>query len=514
MTINSEAYKEVANGNGVATSFSFSPIVIYQADHLEVFITDSSGNVTFPVLDTDYSVVVTSYPGTGSVTYPLSGSALPSGSSITMRLRLPITQLLDLQNQGGYFPDLQEKAFDFAAQVNLQQQEQLDRCIKVAGNEEPSNIELPTATARANKFLAFDGTGLPIASSGGISGSVPVSAFGQTLIDDANAAAALTTLGVSTQAQEFLTANRILSTDASATEGPIYEAYRNSASPATNDLIGGIRMVGKDSGAADQTYAKIVARIDDATAASEDASLLFTLVKAGSLVQVDSLSANSTDHGRFGGRSVFTSSGSFVKSSFPNLKFVDVYVIGGGGGGGGAAATGAGEGAMGGTGGGGGFSQERILASALAASETVTVGAGGAASASGNAPGGAGGTSSFGAFLSAPGGTGGLGSGAAAANGTVQGSAGGVGTGGEINLTGQRGGPCVWAAGIVSITSNGGDAAGPYAGKGAHATTANAAGNAGLDYGGGGTGAVNQQSQSARAGAAGGAGLVVVELYF
>jgi hypothetical protein len=58
-----------------------------------------------------------------------------------------------------------------------------------------SGFVLPNVDDRASKFLAFDADGNPVASSGGIDDAIPVSAFGETLIDDANAQAARTTLG-------------------------------------------------------------------------------------------------------------------------------------------------------------------------------------------------------------------------------------------------------------------------------------------------------------------------------
>jgi hypothetical protein len=73
----------------------------------------------------------------------------------------------------------------------------------------------------------------------------------------------------------------------------------------------------------------------------------------------------------------FTSNDTFEKADYPGLYGVRVRACGGGGAGGGANTTGAGQAAVGGGGGGGGYAESVILASALASSETVTVGAGG-----------------------------------------------------------------------------------------------------------------------------------------
>jgi len=75
------------------------------------------------------------------------------------------------------------------------------------------------------------------------------------------------------------------STDASATAAPDLVLYRNSASPAAADQIGVIIWRGKDSGAADQQYARIGVEITDPTASSEDADLWFETVIAGASVE-------------------------------------------------------------------------------------------------------------------------------------------------------------------------------------------------------------------------------------
>lgn len=75
----------------------------------------------------------------------------------------------------------------------------------------------------------------------------------------------------------------LVSTDAGATLGPALDLYRNSASPAANDVIGGVRFYGVDSGAAQELYARIQTTIVDATAASEDAFVSLAADLAGTL---------------------------------------------------------------------------------------------------------------------------------------------------------------------------------------------------------------------------------------
>lgn len=128
--------------------------------------------------------------------------------------------------------------------------------------------------------------------------------------------------------------------------------------------------------------------------------------------------------------------------------WVDVYGAGGGGG----KAPG---GNWGDGGGGGGYAGDTIY---LVASTvvTITVGAKGVSSSTG--PGATGGTSSFGSYLSA---TGGIGGNVV----TDTPGLGGSGIGGKLNLTGQAGRD--GASTFQDLYPAGGDAAGPFGGKGA-----------------------------------------------
>mgnify|MGYP000858977363 CR=1 FL=1 len=202
MTVLVTDKKIIANGNGAATVFSFSPIVIFKSSDLVVTKTDTSGVETTLVEGTgatNYSVSVTTYPGTGSVTYPASGATrLQTGEKITMKRVLPLTQEIDLENQGGYFPEVQETGFDRATMIALQLQEAVDRSLRQPVSDGGTMSELPTAANRASKYLAFDGSGNPVATPGGVLPAIIVTSFSQTVLDDASASAWLTTLGFST----------------------------------------------------------------------------------------------------------------------------------------------------------------------------------------------------------------------------------------------------------------------------------------------------------------------------
>lgn len=204
---------------------------------------------------------------------------------------------------------------------------------------------------------------------------------------------------------------------------------------------------------------------------------------------------------------VFTSSGTWTKPAGCTTVFV--RVVGGGGGGGGAPATPAGQYSHGGGGGSGGYSEE-FITSGLGATETVTIGAGGTGTSGGAGNGG--GTSSFGAHLSATGGTGGQTAGPASGAFISGVGNGGSGSGGGYNVFGQSG-----MTGFVETASGNllGGAGGPsvVAGGASPVGGSNNGANALAGSGGGGGGASNQPSQGAKTGGTGGAGVVIVRSY-
>ncbi len=212
-----------------------------------------------------------------------------------------------------------------------------------------------------------------------------------------------------------------------------------------------------------------------------------------------------------------TSNGTFEKANYPWAKLFVVTVVGGGGGSGGCDATGASQRNESAGGGGGGASVKKFTPADLAASESYTVGAGGAAGAAGANAGGQGGTTSFGSHHSATGGFGGAGMAAVSTVGASSRGYRGVGTGGDMNLAGSAGGNgTAWQTPTSlrqGMNAWGGDSALGFGGQVTTAAGLSAAGVAGELYGGGASGCRNTVSASARAGAAGAAGIIIIEIF-
>ena len=152
------------NGNDVATSFAFEFKVFEDTD---LRVVETVGAVeSVLTLGSDYSVTLNADqdddPG-GSVSYMVAGvvTALPAGRSLTIDSRVPRTQSLDLSASG--MPKSIEEALD---KLTILAQELYRYALRVMlqplSDSEPIG-ELPTAASRANKYLAFDADGDPIA---------------------------------------------------------------------------------------------------------------------------------------------------------------------------------------------------------------------------------------------------------------------------------------------------------------------------------------------------------------
>lgn len=160
MTISTSTNKVVAQGNGATTAFSFA-FLMPAAANAVVTVIDNLGNQTVQAA-TQYSLSGIGNANGGTLNYPLSGSPLPTGWSISLQRVLPLQQLTSLINQAGYFPNVVEGALD-SLEMQIQQ-----IAAATAGNvsvQFPAvdpitlNSILPAAAARANMLMSFDASG-------------------------------------------------------------------------------------------------------------------------------------------------------------------------------------------------------------------------------------------------------------------------------------------------------------------------------------------------------------------
>lgn len=119
MTVSTTSFKQIYNGNGSTTTFSFS-FACPDTKSIVVTIKDtSSGGILVLTQGSSYGIVLNPPIGSnptpvgGIVTYPLSGGAvLPVGFQISIVRSVAFTQLTSLANQSIIYPAVVEKALD------------------------------------------------------------------------------------------------------------------------------------------------------------------------------------------------------------------------------------------------------------------------------------------------------------------------------------------------------------------------------------------------------------------
>lgn len=200
-TVSSAATSVVGIGNGATTVFTF-PFIGVSPNDIVVTYVDANGNQTI-LGATAYTLALNAAPAGqiwglgGTVTYPLAGSPIATGTQLVITRSVPLLQTTSLSNQGSFFPQAVEQAIDLVVMEAQGVATALGRSLQVSINDTCSPLGiLPTASQRANNLIGFDGTGCnPIAAQ---PSSALVSSAMQPVVAAASIGAATTLLGVNT----------------------------------------------------------------------------------------------------------------------------------------------------------------------------------------------------------------------------------------------------------------------------------------------------------------------------
>ena len=156
MTVSSTTARVSYSGNGATVTFAVN-FYFLEDSHLQVIIRSATGTETVKTLLTDYTVTGAGNPAGGSITF---GTAPTNTETIVITRAVPLTQQTDYLANDPFPAESHEEALDKLTMMVQQQQDALDRSIKLSVTNTIGSAEFTVgATDRADKILAFDSAG-------------------------------------------------------------------------------------------------------------------------------------------------------------------------------------------------------------------------------------------------------------------------------------------------------------------------------------------------------------------
>lgn len=163
MTLSSSTQRMDYTGNGTADTFAYS-FKIFDEDDLVVTVVDSSDDSeTTLTITTDYTVTGVGETSGGNVVLVnsaqdwLDGDGdLDTGYSLVIRRVRSLVQNTDIRNQGDFYPESYEDALDHIIMIAQQQQEEIDRAVKLNVG---SSLTITLPTPADGYVLQWSGSG-------------------------------------------------------------------------------------------------------------------------------------------------------------------------------------------------------------------------------------------------------------------------------------------------------------------------------------------------------------------
>jgi hypothetical protein len=148
MSLSNENARDDYVGNDTTATYPYTFHIIADAQVKVAVRETATGTQTILTLTTDYTVTDAGeatggnivLAGTGKA-WQGTGSFLDTGYELAILRNTPLTQLTDIRNQGEFFPETHEDAFDKNVEIDQTQQEQIDRSIKLPDSIDPANFD-------------------------------------------------------------------------------------------------------------------------------------------------------------------------------------------------------------------------------------------------------------------------------------------------------------------------------------------------------------------------------------
>lgn len=167
MTLSSATSRVSYTGNGAVDTYAYT-FKIFDQDDLLVTVKDTDDVETTLTITTDYTVSGVGNTAGGNVVLVNASQAwldvdgdLKSGYILVIRRVRAIVQETDIRNQGSFYPETHEDEFDKLTMVDQQQQDELDRSIKLPESISSADFDptLPTTIGTANATVVVNSTG-------------------------------------------------------------------------------------------------------------------------------------------------------------------------------------------------------------------------------------------------------------------------------------------------------------------------------------------------------------------
>jgi len=157
MTVSSTNTKNSYSGDDSTVVFAYT-FKIFDDDDIQVILrNDTTGAETVQTKTTHYSVSGVGNTGGGNITFV---TAPATGETVVLIRAIPLTQATDYTPNDPFPAETHEEALDRLTFIVQDQQEELDRAIKISKTNTITSPEFTVgATTRANKIFAFDSSG-------------------------------------------------------------------------------------------------------------------------------------------------------------------------------------------------------------------------------------------------------------------------------------------------------------------------------------------------------------------